>query len=267
MLRDYIIQRKQQKELLLMSHIVIGYPSLTECFQFSIDMFKAGIDIIELQIPSLNTNLDGLVIRQANDLAISNRVDIEQCFTFAKKLTTTIPTPIIFVVYYQTVKEYGFELFFAKVYDSQVAAIIIPDIPEERRFQLHKMASKYKITIVPIIFPKSLQTTYTPLLEYSDFCYCATHNGFTGDTVMFDETLKSYIKKIKENIQQPIAVGFGIRNKNHINFLRGYADIAVIGTKIIEIIESDGIRVASKYLEYLNHSYDNSNISEIKEMF
>ena len=58
---------------------------------------------------------------------------------------------------------------------------------------------------------------------------------------------------------KPIAVGFGIKNKSHINFLKGYADIAAIGTKVMQIIDADGIEVAGKYLQHLSYPHSVSS--------
>ena len=259
MLKDYIFRQKQHKDILLMTHIVIGYPSLIECFYLIVEMNKVGVDIIELQIPTKNADFDGTTIRKANARAISNGADIEHCFTFASYITRTFSIPIVFVAYYETVKNYGYQQFFNETSNCNVAAVIIPDIPEQEQYHWHKSAFTAGISIAPVIFPKSSSSTYTSLLEYSEFCYCATHNGYTGNSINFDGSLRNYIESVKRNTMQPVAVGFGIKTKSHINFLKGYADIAAIGTKIMQIIDADGIDMAGKYLEHLSYPHSVSS--------
>lgn len=235
-----------------MTHLVIGYPSMFECFKLITEMDKAGVDMIELQVPSINAALDGHTIKYANDYAIANGVDVEQCFEFALYLSGLFLIPFVFVCYHDTIKNYGFNDFFIDAKRCNVSTIIIPDIPEKNKNHLHKLAFTLGSNITPVLFPETANVIDIQSLKYSEFCYCATHAGATGDSVCFDMSLLNYIKTVKKNIDKPIAVGFGIKNKSHIDFLKGRADIAVIGTKIMQIIEMDGIKEARRYLETLS---------------
>jgi len=51
MLESYIRRQLQQKDILLMTHIVIGYPSLEASLSIVDAMVSAGVDLMELQIP------------------------------------------------------------------------------------------------------------------------------------------------------------------------------------------------------------------------
>ena len=50
-LEQFLGERKKQKDILLMTHIVLGYPSLQDSFTIVEKMVNAGVDLIELQIP------------------------------------------------------------------------------------------------------------------------------------------------------------------------------------------------------------------------
>ena len=169
MLKDYIYKQKQQKEILLMTHIVIGYPSMIDCFKLVVAMNEAGVDIIEIQIPTKNADLDGETIGNANASAIRNGVEIEHCFAFASYLTSIFSTPIVFVVYYETVKKYGFKAFFDEANNCNVAAVIIPDIPEKEQYNLHKLAFFSGVSIVPVISQKPLRLCIQLLLNIQIF--------------------------------------------------------------------------------------------------
>ncbi|MDH3836159.1 MAG: tryptophan synthase subunit alpha, partial [Desulfobacteraceae bacterium] len=51
MLESYLKQRLKEKEILLMTHIVLGYPTFEDAFRIIEAMVNAGVDLMELQIP------------------------------------------------------------------------------------------------------------------------------------------------------------------------------------------------------------------------
>ena len=51
MLEAYIRSRLAEKKILLMTHIVIGYPSLEDSLEIVRTMVAAGVVLMELQIP------------------------------------------------------------------------------------------------------------------------------------------------------------------------------------------------------------------------
>ena len=51
MLKTYLQKRLSEKEILLMTHIVLGYPSFKDCYQIVTEMVRSGVDLMELQIP------------------------------------------------------------------------------------------------------------------------------------------------------------------------------------------------------------------------
>ena len=46
-LESYIRSKRQEKGILLMTHVVLGYPSFSECFKIIEAMVKAGVDLME----------------------------------------------------------------------------------------------------------------------------------------------------------------------------------------------------------------------------
>lgn len=59
MLEEYIKSRKRTRDILLMTHIVIGYPTLQASYEIVASMAGAGVDLIELQIPFRNRSPTG----------------------------------------------------------------------------------------------------------------------------------------------------------------------------------------------------------------
>ena len=65
-LEDYIRKKREDKDILLMTHIVLGYPSMEDSLKMIEVMVRAGVDVMELQIPFSEPIADGPTILQAN---------------------------------------------------------------------------------------------------------------------------------------------------------------------------------------------------------
>ena len=80
-----IQHRRQTKPILLMTHLVLGYPSLEINRQVIRQMAENGVDCIELQIPFSEPMADGPVILKANQDALKSGIKVEECFLFPRK--------------------------------------------------------------------------------------------------------------------------------------------------------------------------------------
>src|SRR5688572_13041397 len=102
MLEQHIRQKLQKKPLLLMTHIVIGYPSLRESWALAHSMVEAGVDLMKLQIPFSEPMADGPVILKANQDALAAGATVGKCLEFARELAQQVPIPLLFMSYYNT---------------------------------------------------------------------------------------------------------------------------------------------------------------------
>ena len=71
MLEAYLRQKREQQEILLMTHIVLGYPDFETSLRLVETMVESGVELMELQIPFSEPIADGPVILRANQLALS----------------------------------------------------------------------------------------------------------------------------------------------------------------------------------------------------
>ena len=72
-LESQLRQRLAKKPLLLMTHLVVGYPSLEANWNMLETMDKAGVDLVELQLPFSEPIADGPSFVKANHDAIPRR--------------------------------------------------------------------------------------------------------------------------------------------------------------------------------------------------
>ena len=100
MLESYIRNRLKEKEILLMTHIVLGYPSFEDSFRIIEAMVNAGVDLMELQIPFSEPMADGAVILHANQKSLSKGSTVKKCLEFSGEVIKNFDIPFLFMSYY-----------------------------------------------------------------------------------------------------------------------------------------------------------------------
>ena len=83
MLESYLRTRLKEKDILLMTHIVLGYPSFEDNFRIIETMVEADVDLMELQIPFSEPIADGPVTLRANQKALARGVTVQRCLDIA----------------------------------------------------------------------------------------------------------------------------------------------------------------------------------------
>lgn len=230
---------KAENRIGLMTHVVVGYPSLKETVSLVETMADTGVDFVELQIPFSDPLADGSTIQHACETSLANGTKVADAFAVAKELSQKVDIPLLFMGYFNTVLQYGIEKFCADAASIGIAGLIIPDVPLEaaehegflkacKKYGLHNI-----ITLSPASTDDRLRKNATIA---SGFAYCMARQGITGVQDTLDPQTANYLARVQEHINTPLAVGFGISKPEHIKALRDHADIAVIGSAIINIV-------------------------------
>lgn len=230
---------KKEKRLGLMTHVVVGYPSLEKTISLVKLMDKAGVDFVELQIPFSDPLADGSTIMKACEESLLSGTKVKDAFSIAQKLSEEISIPLLFMAYYNTVFKYGTEKFCKDAEQVGISGLIVPDMPieEEKCEHFMKYCHKYQLKHIQIISPASTNERLVKNSKIANgFVYFTARQGITGVKEALDPNITTNLKKIKKYFSVPIAVGFGISKKEHLQTLSRYADIAVVGSAIINVI-------------------------------
>lgn len=242
-------ERLKKKDILLMTHIVLGYPSLDVNREVIEQMVANGVDCIEMQIPFSEPMADGPVILKANQEALANGTKVADCFTFAAEIIQQHDIPFLFMTYYNIIFKYGEEAFFKRAADIGIKGLIIPDLPPEMGETFLALADKYNIAPILIFAPTSTDSRMEELATYGrGFIYCVARRGVTGKKSEFGDDFEEYLERCRAATKLPLAVGFGIQSKEDIDALRGKADMAVIGSRTIKLVESEGAKAVGPFI-------------------
>ncbi len=252
MLEQTIKARREQKDLLLMTHIVLGYPSYDDSMRLVETMVESGVDLMELQIPFSEPMADGPVILHANSEALNSGATVEKCLEIAEKITRQFDIPFLFMTYYNILFKYGVENFAAKMKEIGIQGAIVPDLPPEEGADYLTAMRKYELDPIHIFTPNTSDQRMQQLNDCSSgFIYTVARKGVTGKGTDFSADLEAYLARCRAATELPLAVGFGVKSKADVDFLRGKVDIAVVGSETIKIMDRDGLAAVKPFIKGL----------------
>ncbi|MBM4364551.1 MAG: tryptophan synthase subunit alpha, partial [Deltaproteobacteria bacterium] len=81
--------------------------------------------------------------------------------------------------------------------------------------------------------------------------YCVARRGVTGADTRFGDELAAYLARCRQATDLPLAVGFGVKDRADVEFLRGRADLAVVGTRSLQVLEEQGVEAVGAFLREL----------------
>jgi len=252
MLETYLCNRRKEKDILLMTHIVLGYPSFEDSYKIISTMVEAGVDVMELQIPFSEPIADGPVILHANQRALAAGTTVQACIDFAETVSRSFDIPFLFMTYYNILFQYGLDRFADAMTKAGLKGAIVPDLPPEEG-QDYLAAMELRGLAPIFIFSP---TTPPDRMKYlgdlgKGFIYCLARKGVTGADTDFSKQLSTYLTMCRQATTLPLALGFGVKEKKDVEYLKGKVDIAVVGSETIRVMDRKGVDSVGRFIESL----------------
>jgi tryptophan synthase alpha chain len=240
-LEHYLRARQKDKQLLVMTHVVCGYPSFDDNWKELEIMARFNVDVVELQFPFSEPSADGPLFVRANELALKAGVTPADCFAFMKKVTDHFPFKVLMMGYYNTAFKMGAETFLQRLKDAGGCGYILPDLPVDEAAELHSLSAKYDLAPVVLMTPTSTDKNLKKLgAAARGMVYAVARKGVTGTKTDMSDELNQFLDRCRQVTDLPIGVGFGVSSHEDIAFLRGKADMAIIGTAALKAWEQGG---------------------------
>ncbi len=199
----------------------------------------AGADVIELGVPFSDPLADGPVIQRASERAIAAGTRLVDVLKLAGELRAARPgAGLVIFSYLNPILRYGMREFADAAAGAGVDGVLLTDmIVEEADGYLAEME---RVGLAPIFLaaPTSPDERLRAIAEHSKgFIYAISRTGITGKQQNMTSDAAALVERIRRWSKLPVAVGFGISNANHFAQVGEFADAAVIGSAIVELIE------------------------------
>jgi len=99
----------------------------------------------------------------------------------------------------------------------------------------------------------------------SGFVYAVSRTGVTGARKQVAEDAQNLVRRLRRYTKLPIAVGFGISTPEQFAAVGEYADAAVVGSAIVEMIERNPGKEAASVGEFVRQLSAASHPPSVKK--
>lgn len=234
---------KHKKQNILNVYFTAGFPQLSDTLPIMKSLASSGVDLIEIGMPYSDPLADGPVIQDSSSKALINGMSIQVLFNQLKNFRNDkhlTNVGVVLMGYMNPVLQYGFEKFCEEAASVGVDGLIIPDLPEYEFENLYgSIIKKYGLDFVFLVTPETSEERVHKLDALSSgFLYAVSSSATTGGDKDFS-AVETYLQKLqKMELNNPILVGFGIKDKTTFNAACKYSNGAIIGSAFIQSLGS-----------------------------
>ena len=217
---------------------------------------KAGADIIEIGVPFSDPLADGPSIQASTFRSLRNGATVSKVLSSLKKIRKTCDVPIVLMSYFNPVRAYGLELFANDAKNAGADGVIMTDLPPEEADDWKKAADDSNLATIFLVAPTSTEERLNLCAKLaSGFIYCVSRTGVTGARKDLPTELKELVDHIKSKTQTPVVIGFGISTPEHVKQVSAFADGAVVGSALVNIVSNnldDRDKIIDEAIKYVS---------------
>ncbi|MFI4988895.1 MAG: tryptophan synthase subunit alpha [Alphaproteobacteria bacterium] len=222
----------------LVTFITAGDPDGESSLALLKALPAAGADLIELGMPFSDPMADGPAIQAAGGRALKAGMSLAGTLRLASAFRAGDgETPVILMGYYNPIYSYGNAAFVRDAAAAGVDGLIIVDLPPEEDEELRPLAAEAGIACIRLVAPTTGEARLATLLkDASGFVYYVAITGITGTRSAVLGQVEAAVKRLRAHTALPIAVGFGIKTPEDAAGFARFADGAVVGSSLVEVI-------------------------------
>ncbi len=200
----------------------------------------AGADIIELGVPFSDPMADGPTIQRASERALKHGVSLKQVIGFVAEFRKTNDrVPVVLMGYANPIEAMGYEAFIAAAVASGVDGVLVVDYPPEEGARFSEMLAQHNIDTIFMLAPNSDDERIAQMARYArGYVYYVSLRGVTGAANLDLQEIGRKIPMIRNHVNLPVSVGFGIRDAASARAVSKIADGVVVGSRLVQEIES-----------------------------
>jgi tryptophan synthase alpha chain len=255
-------QLKASGRTALIPYVTTGDPSPSATRPIMDALVDAGADIIELGVPFSDPMADGPVIQRASERALAQHVSLSDVLAIVGDFRgANATTPIVLMGYANPIEAMGVTVFADRAKAAGVDGVLVVDYPPEEAGDFATLMVERGIAPIFLLAPTTPEARIAAVARLArGYVYYVSLKGVTGAGHLDTSDVARKLKEIRRHVALPVGVGFGIRDATSAQAIAAHADAIVIGSRIIQEIESgppvEAASRAGAWLATIRHALD-----------
>jgi len=221
----------------LVAYVTAGDPDLSRSADVLRGVARGGADLIEVGVPFSDPIADGPAIQRASERALAAGCDLSTSLDLIGRLRAEIAAPFVLFTYVNPVLRMGVDEFVARAAGAGVNGVLLLDLPIEESDDVQAKLAARGIDQIFLVSP----TTTDERLQAAGrlgrgFLYAISRLGVTGARETVSSSAAPLVARARSATTLPVALGFGISRPEHVAEVWKYADAAVVGSAIVQVV-------------------------------
>ena len=257
MISEAFAARRARGGAALVPYVTAGFPERDATVPTLEALVAAGADVIELGVPFSDPLADGPTIQHSSFVSLEKGTTVAKVLEDLAAFRARSATPVVLFTYLNPVLCYGVERFLKDAESAGAHGLLLTDVPTGSDPALEEAVIESPLDLIRLIAPTTpISRVPEVAAGGSGFLYYISRMGVTGARSELREELSAEIGRIRDVVNLPLVVGFGISTPEQAAAVGAAADGVAVGSALIQAIERGGIAEAGRFLGSLRAALD-----------
>jgi len=221
----------------LVTYVTAGDPDLPQTEGILRALDRAGADVLEVGVPFSDPLADGPVIQRATERALASGTTLTGVLDLIARVRADIRAPIVIFSYANPILRIGAQRFADIAGNAGVDGVLVLDLPIEEAGDFRAMLAERGIDTILLLSPTTSDERLRKAAALgSGFLYAISRLGVTGARDALATGAEEMVRRIRAVSDLPVALGFGISKPEHVREVGRWADAAVVGSALVNVI-------------------------------
>lgn len=245
----------------LVTFTTAGDPDLERSADILRVLDRSGADVLEVGVPFSDPLADGPVIQRASERALRAGATLARVLELVAAVRSDISAGIVLFTYANPIVRMGMAPFVERAAAAGVDGVLVLDLPLEEADGFRDRTVEAGIDPIFLLSPTTTDARIRRAAELGrGFLYGISRLGVTGARSAIADGAEALVGRIRRATDLPVALGFGISRPEHVAEVGRWADAAVVGSALIDVIARAGpdsvLDDVERYVRWLRGAAD-----------
>ena len=238
---DTFVRLRAEGRTGLVTYVTAGDPNLTQTAEILLTLDRSGADLEQVGVPFSDPLADGPVIQRATERALAGGTTLAGVLEMLAGVRPHIRAPIVIFSYANPILRMGLDAFARRAHEVGVDGVLTLDVPPEEAEEWRTAFDRMGIDTIFLLSPTTADDRIRRAAAIgSGFLYGISRLGVTGARDTVADSASELAARVRQATSRPLALGFGVSRPEHVRAIGEYADAAVVGSALVNVIAEHG---------------------------